>query len=286
MEKWLLPEWEKMFVLTMSPVELVLRGVLIYVSVCLLFRLILRRQTGRSTLQDMLVVVLVAGVCRNPLVADAYSIPDGLVVVCTILGASFVVDWLSYHYRWIHGLFHTSQVPLIRDGQVLKENLCRELMTEERLCSQLRAHGLERPSEVKEAYLEGTGNVSVIPRQEGMNGEGESSPRNGQSERKPNAPPRSDREMDRACLAEVHRLEEGNTVATEEHSNSPEEGDVRQFLSATGKLRERIHWHEEQMALHHARIDELKTLLAENGVRLKSLYKSGQKSEKPTTSKS
>jgi len=132
----------------------------------LLLRIILRRQTGKTTLQDMLVVVLVAGVCRNPLVADAYSIPDGLLVVATILGMSYLVDWASYHYSWIHTLFHTPPVLLIRDGRVLRQNLQKELMTEERLCSQLRLQGLTDPSQVQEAYLEGTGRISVIEKEE------------------------------------------------------------------------------------------------------------------------
>jgi uncharacterized membrane protein YcaP (DUF421 family) len=170
METWLNPNWEKMFVLTYSPVGLVLRGVIIYVTVCLLFPIILLRQTGRSTLQDMLVVVLVAGVCRNPLVADTYSITDCLIVVCTILVTSYLIDWLNYHCHWIHQVFHSAPVLLIRDGQVLKENLHRELMTEARLTSQLREHGLDDPGRVKEAYLEGTGNVSVIPKEQEEDG--------------------------------------------------------------------------------------------------------------------
>jgi uncharacterized membrane protein YcaP (DUF421 family) len=170
METWLNPNWEKMFVLTYSPVELVLRVVIIYVTVCLLFRIILLRQTGRSTLQDMLVVVLVVGVCRNPLVADAYSITDCLIVVGTILVTSYLIDWLNYHCHWIHRVFHSAPVPLIRDSLVLKDNLHRELMTEARLTSQLREHGLDDPGRVKEAYLEGTGNVSVIPKKQEEDG--------------------------------------------------------------------------------------------------------------------
>ena len=34
---------------------------------------------------DLLVVSIVAGVCRNPLVRDAYSITDGLSMVAVVL---------------------------------------------------------------------------------------------------------------------------------------------------------------------------------------------------------
>lgn len=73
--------WHKLFVLKFSVLEILIRGVVIYVALCLLLRVVLKRQAGKVSLSDLLVVTIVAGVCRNPLVADAYPLPDGLGVV-------------------------------------------------------------------------------------------------------------------------------------------------------------------------------------------------------------
>src|SRR5437763_13627526 len=89
-------DWRQLFTPVMSLPEILIRGTLIYLALCLLLRVVLKRQAGRVSLSDLLVASVVAGVCRNPLVRDAYSVPDGVLVVATVLAWSYDLDWLSY----------------------------------------------------------------------------------------------------------------------------------------------------------------------------------------------
>jgi uncharacterized membrane protein YcaP (DUF421 family) len=164
MNVWWQIDWARLFVPEMSLPEILIRGTLVYVSLVLVLRIILKRQAGKVSLSDLLVVALVAGVCRNPLVRDAYSITDGVLVVLTILSWSYAMDWLSYHVSVIHKLLHPKPVLLIRDGVVQCDNLSRELITESQLQSKLRWKGISDPHEVAEAWMEGNGQVSVIRR--------------------------------------------------------------------------------------------------------------------------
>jgi uncharacterized membrane protein YcaP (DUF421 family) len=159
-------DWQRLLVPKLSLAEIVLRGVVIYVGLCLLLRIVLKRQAGRVALSDLLVVTLVAGVCRNPLVADAYSIPDGLSVVAVVLFSSFTADWLSYHSPVVHRVMHPPRVALVRDGEVDHANLRRELMTESQLRCQLRQRGVTDPADVAEAWIESSGEISVIKKRD------------------------------------------------------------------------------------------------------------------------
>src|SRR4051812_40924621 len=159
-------DWGRLFTPEMSLPEILIRGTVIYLALCLLLRVVLKRQAGKVSLSDLLVVAVVAGVCRNPLVRDAYSVTDGTLMVATILGWSYVLDWLSYHSPLVHKLLHSPPVPLIRDGRILKENLRHELMTENQLHCKLRKEGVRDAAEVAEAWMEGDGNVSVIKKPE------------------------------------------------------------------------------------------------------------------------
>src|SRR4051812_50081084 len=116
-------DWGRLFTPEMSLPEILIRGTVIYLALCLLLRVVLKRQAGKVSMSDLLVVTIVAGVCRNPLIADSYSVTDGMLVVATVLGWSYMLDWLSYRSRVVHGLLHSNPVPLIRDGQVLTDNL-------------------------------------------------------------------------------------------------------------------------------------------------------------------
>src|SRR5262245_17900694 len=122
-------DWGRVFAPEMSLPEVLVRGTLVYLALCLLLRVFLKRQAGKVSLSDLLVVALVAGVCRNPLVRDAYSVTDGVLVMLTVLAWSYAVDWLCYRSPLVHRLMHPPPVLLVRDGEILQENLRHELMT-------------------------------------------------------------------------------------------------------------------------------------------------------------
>src|SRR4029450_11260402 len=105
-------------------------------------RVVLRRQAGKLSLSDLLVVALIAGVCRNPLVRDTKYIPDGMLMVALILFWNFALDWLSYRVPLVRRLLQPPPVLLIDRGRVVGENLRREMMTEDQLRSQLRHRGI------------------------------------------------------------------------------------------------------------------------------------------------
>lgn len=160
-------DWAKLVLPEMSPLELFVRGTFTYLGVCLLLRVVLKRQAGKVSLSDLLVVSIVGGVCRNPLIKDAYSLTDGFLVVVIVLLWSYLLDWASYRFPLIHHLLHPRPVLLIENGQVCRDKLARELMTESQLYSKLRRHGVREPSEVAQAWMEGDGHVSVIRKHPG-----------------------------------------------------------------------------------------------------------------------
>jgi uncharacterized membrane protein YcaP (DUF421 family) len=79
-----------------------------------------------------------------------------------VLLSSYAADWLSYHVAVVHAIMHPQRVELVRDGEVKHRNLRRELMTESQLRCQLRLKGLGDPADVAEAWIEGSGEVSMI----------------------------------------------------------------------------------------------------------------------------
>jgi uncharacterized membrane protein YcaP (DUF421 family) len=155
-------DWQELFVPKLTAAEILIRGLVVYVTLCLLLRVVLRRQAGKIALSDLLVVTLVAGVCRNPLIANAYSIPDALAVVTVILGCSYAVDWLSYYSPTFHRLFHPPPVLLVQDGEIIHSGLRHELMTEQQLRAKLRRYGIGDIAEVAQAWMEGDGHVTAI----------------------------------------------------------------------------------------------------------------------------
>ena len=151
--------------------ETIIRGFFMYVVVFTLIRYVLRGRTS-AAMPDLLVLVLIADAAQNAMSNDYTSVTNGVVLVATIIVTAFAFDWLAYHVPVFRGYIHRDPQPLIINGQPEERVLRRELINERDLETQLRLQGLEQMSDVRAAYLEGTGEVSVI-KEEGSSSGGE-----------------------------------------------------------------------------------------------------------------
>ena len=154
-------DWRAVFVPTMHPLELILRGSIIYLLILVGLRLF-RREAGALSTADLLVIVLVADAAQNAMGSDYKSIPEGAILIATIFGWNWLLDWLAFRYRWVHRLLHPAPLELVRDGRVNRRNLRKEMMTMDDLAEQLREHGVENVAQVKRCFLEADGHLSVI----------------------------------------------------------------------------------------------------------------------------
>jgi uncharacterized membrane protein YcaP (DUF421 family) len=154
-------DWHNLLVPTVSLLELVLRGSAIYLGILVLMR-VLRREAGALSTADLLVVVLVADAAQNAMASEYHSITEGAVLVATIFGWNYLLDWLAFRYPWVHSLLHPAPLLLVKDGRVQRRNLRSEMLTLDDLKEQLREQGVAELAQVKRCYLEPDGHLSVI----------------------------------------------------------------------------------------------------------------------------
>ncbi len=132
-----------------------------------LLRISGRRDLGSLGVADMLVLVLVADAAGNAMSGDSYSLGDGIIVVVTIVGWSFFLDRIGYYVPMLRRALEPQRVCLVRNGQLVVSGLRREHITRGELMEQLRLKGVDRLACVKRAYLESTGEFSVVEFDEG-----------------------------------------------------------------------------------------------------------------------
>lgn len=159
-----LPNWGDVFVPDGSLLESFLRGTVVYLSILVLFRIVLKRQGGSVGLPDVMLVVLVSECVSASLSAETKSIPNGLVAVSALLFWSYTLDRLSHHWPWLERLLEPRPLQLVRDGEMLRENMAAEGITEDELKTQVRLNGVENVAQVKAAFIESEGAISVIPK--------------------------------------------------------------------------------------------------------------------------
>lgn len=157
-----MPDLGDLFSLSVDPVELVLRGSAMYWFLFLLLRFVLRRDVGSIGIADMLLVVLVADAAQNAMAGGYESVTDGFLLVGTIAGWNWLVDFASWRFPAVRRVLEPQPLPLVRDGRLLRRNMRRELITVDELMSQLRQHGVESLQQVKAATMEDDGQISVL----------------------------------------------------------------------------------------------------------------------------
>ena len=160
-------DWRAMLVPEHSVLDLFLRGTAMYLAIFVLLRLVLRRQVGDIGTSDVLVIVLLAEVSGNAMAANAASLPEGVVLVGTVLLWSYLIEWVQFRFPAFERLIREPKLKLIDNGRLLRRNMRTELVTVEELMAQLREQGIEDRAEVKAAYLEADGHISIIRHDKG-----------------------------------------------------------------------------------------------------------------------
>ena len=142
-------DWEKLLIPDESLLELIVRGTVLYLVLFTFLRLLSRREVGNFGLTDLLVLVLVADAAQNAMAGEYRSITGGIVLVAVMVGWSFVLDALAWRFPRIGRFLHPFPLRLVRDGQMLRRNMRRELITKEELTSLLREQGVEDIRQVR-----------------------------------------------------------------------------------------------------------------------------------------
>ena len=169
MESLLQIDWKSVFVPTVSVLEIVVRGTFVYLLLFFVLR-VLRREAGALGISDLLVVVLIADAAQNAMGSEYKSVTEGAVLVGTIVGWDYFLDWLGFRVPALRRLLRPAPLPLVKDGRLLRQNMRREMITTEEMMSLLREQGLGSLDEVRRCYLEGDGHISVIKNDSGGDG--------------------------------------------------------------------------------------------------------------------
>ena len=169
-------QWDKLFVFTVSPFELIIRGSIVYLVIFVMMR-VLRREPGTVGIADLLMVVLIADASQNAMSSEYKSVLDGLVLIMTIVFWNYFIDWLTLRSRRVESFTYPDPMPLVRNGKMIIENMRKQFVTRKQLLSMLREHGVSELSKVKVANLEGSGNVSVIQKEDKEAGEEDDQPK-------------------------------------------------------------------------------------------------------------
>ena len=148
-----------------SPVEKIIRSLVVYVFLLVMFRIIGKRQVGQMTPFDLIVLLILSNVLQNAMIGPDNSILGGLIGATTILGANWMVSRAAISSRLFERAVEGVPTLLVHQGMPIEANLRRESISREDLLATLRSQGIFSLSDVNAAVLETSGKVSVLRRE-------------------------------------------------------------------------------------------------------------------------
>lgn len=145
-----------------SIAEKLLRSVVVYTFLLVAFRLCGKRQLGQLSAFDLVVLLIISNVVQNAVIGNDNSLGGGLIGATTILLLNLGVAYMTFRFKRADRVIEHSPTVLVRHGRILRDNLRRERLGPRDLRAALRHHGVVSIRDIRYAFLEEDGHVSVI----------------------------------------------------------------------------------------------------------------------------
>ena len=142
--------------------EIVGRVTVIYVAAMILLRLSGRREMAELGPMDLLAMLLVSEAVSPALTGGDDSLGAGLLAAATVMALGVLVSWMTFRWRRAERLITGEAAVLIDHGKLRPEVLRRYRITNDELRAKLHENGLQRVEQVKRAYVEADGDVTII----------------------------------------------------------------------------------------------------------------------------
>ncbi|CAI4032806.1 hypothetical protein DNFV4_03236 [Nitrospira tepida] len=144
--------------------DAIIRALVVYVVLLIVFRLAGRRTLSDMTSFDFVLLLIISEATQNAMLGNDYSITNGILVIITLVGLDILLtNWKhrsAFIERWLDGL----PMVIVEHGRPLKTLMDRARLDEEDILAAARkSQGLERMEQIKYAVLEVGGGISIIP---------------------------------------------------------------------------------------------------------------------------
>jgi uncharacterized membrane protein YcaP (DUF421 family) len=146
--------------------ESVFRGVAVFLTLLLIFRIAGKRTLHETTTFDFVLLLIIAETVQQAMIDNDSSYTNSFILICTLVGVNVMLSLLKQRYPRLQHLLEGRSVILAEKGRLHRDRLDKERVDRDEIMSAARKlHGLERHEQIKYAVLEKDGSLGIIPRE-------------------------------------------------------------------------------------------------------------------------
>jgi uncharacterized membrane protein YcaP (DUF421 family) len=140
--------------------DIVLRGVFVFVFLYVLMRMIGRRELSSLEPFDLILLIVLGDAVQQGLTQDDYSLTGAFLAIGTIAIMQVTVSYANF--RKLRPVLDGEPIVVVQDGKPIEKNLKRERVTIEDLAAAARQQNIAKIEDVQWAVMETSGAISFI----------------------------------------------------------------------------------------------------------------------------
>ena len=150
--------------------DIVVRAAVMFVVLYALLRIMGKRELGQLTPFELVVMVVLGDLIQQGVTHNDFSLTGAILAITTFAFLAILMSWVTYHFPRAEKLLDGEPRVVIRSGELLKENLRRDRITQSEVESEMRIAGISQMRDVAWAILEPQGKISFIKKDDRTDG--------------------------------------------------------------------------------------------------------------------
>ena len=142
--------------------DIVLRGIAIYVFIYVLTRVVGRRELSSLEPFDLILLIILGDSVQQGLTQDDYSVTGAIIAVSTIATWQVLSSYVIFRSRGARRVLEGQPIVIAQDGKLISKNLERERMTADEVAEEMRQQQIASIEDVQWAIVEPNGSISFI----------------------------------------------------------------------------------------------------------------------------
>ncbi len=143
-------------------VEIAGKSVIIYLFIIAAIRIFGKKELSQLSVIDLVFILLISNSVQNAMVGKDDTVQGGMAAALGLFIANYIFKFLLRSFPVFGKIAQGEKLMLIHEGQLMKENMKKSMLSFEELEQVIREHGVRHISDVDLAVLEVDGNVSVL----------------------------------------------------------------------------------------------------------------------------
>lgn len=142
--------------------DIVVRGVVVFVFLYVLMRIVGRRELSSLEPFDLILLVILGDAVQQGLTQDDYSLTGSFLAIGTIAVLQVLVSWIGFRFPGARPVLEGTPIVVVENGDVIERNAKRERLSVDEIREAARLQGIGQLSDVRWAVLETNGQISFI----------------------------------------------------------------------------------------------------------------------------